>query len=374
MQAGPDHETERAWLAAIVACSNDPIVAKDLQGIVSSWNDAAERLFGYTAQEMIGRPITVIFPPDRVAEEDQILGRVARGELVDRFETERLHRSGRRIPVSVTISPVKDRSGAVIGVSKIIRDLTEQTERDRQIQELQAELIHVQRLNEFGQFVSSLVHEVNQPLTATSNYLSACRRLAAAGNTAGVAAALERIDEQTQRTRQIVQRIRDFVKKRDLRMQTENLSQVIAEAIALTHASARDALLRLETRVDDSSSVQIDKVQVQQVLFNLLRNGIEAMQDQPRRDIRIEAVPTHDSMVEVSVADSGPGLPQAVRERLFQPFVTTKPNGMGVGLSVCRTIIEAHGGQLWADDAAGEGAVFRFTLRRAGDHALARTD
>ena len=157
--------------------------------------------------------------------------------------------------------------------------------------------------------VSTLVHEVNQPLTAISNYVNACRRLVTTGNHEQVQAALERIADQTNRAREIVQRIRDFVKKRDVQMRAENLSQVIEEAIALTRTSVRDASPTLDMQIDRTGlQVEIDKIQIQQVLFNLLRNGIEAMQDQPRRELVVATSPAQGGMVEISVADTGPGL------------------------------------------------------------------
>ena len=169
-------------LAAIVESSDDAIIAKDLNGVILSWNRAAERLFGYTASEVFGKPITIIFPPDRLEEEAAILKQVGRGERVNHYETARCHKDGQIIDVAVTISPIRDASGKVTGASTILRDLTGRNIRDQQILELQAELAHVQRLNELGQVVSTLVHEVNQPLTAISNYVNACRRLATTGD------------------------------------------------------------------------------------------------------------------------------------------------------------------------------------------------
>ena len=354
-------------LAAIVESSDDAIIGKDLNGIVFAWNRAAERLLGYTALEMIGQPLTIIFPPDRIEEEAFILGRIARGQSVEHYETVRRRKDGRIIKVSATISPIRDASAKIIGASKILRDLTDRDARDQRIQELQAQLAHVQRLTELGQVVSTLVHEVNQPIAAIRNYLNACRRLAAAGNHEGVKTALERMEDQTVRTSEIVQRIRDFVKKHDAKMQPESLSNVIDEAVALTRSSLRVDFPTLTVQTDpEEPRAAIDKIQIQQVLFNLMRNAIEAMQSWPKRELIVATNGAQDGMVEISVTDTGPGLPDEVRKRLFQPFVTTKPHGMGIGLSVCQGIVQLHGGQLWAEDNAGGGTVFRFTLRRAG--------
>ena len=185
-----------------------------------------------------------------------------------------------------------------------MRDLTGRNIRDQRILELQAELAHVQRLNELGHVVSTLVHEVNQPLTAISNYVNACRRLIKTGDQEQIQSVLQRITDQTNRTRGIVKRIREFVKKRDVQMRAEQLSQVIEEAITLTRASVRDGGLRFTVKTDPPGvQVEIDRVQVQQVLFNLLRNAIEAMQDQPKRQLVVATSLVQGGMVEISVAD-----------------------------------------------------------------------
>src|SRR3984885_15130771 len=186
---------EDARLAAIVESSDDAIVAKDLHGVILSWNRAAERLFGYTASEVFGRSITVIFPLDRIEEEAVILGRIRSGERVDHYETARRHKDSQIINVSVTASPIRDASGKISGVSTIMRDLTGRNIRDQRIQELQAELAHIQRLNELGQVVSTLVHEVSQPLTAISNYVNACRRLVETEDQERIQSILQRITD-----------------------------------------------------------------------------------------------------------------------------------------------------------------------------------
>jgi two-component system sensor kinase FixL len=358
---------DNARLAAIVESSNEAVIGNDLNGLVFAWNGAAERLFGYTASEMIGQPLTVIFAPDRLDEEALILGQIARGERVEQYETTRRCKDGQIIKILATVSPIKDAEGRIIGASEIVRDLADRdTAHERRIQELQSELAHVQRLTELGQVVSTLVHEINQPMSAIRNYLNACRRLVVAGNEKGIQTALDRMEAQAKRTSQIVQRIRDFVKKRDVQMRPEKLALVIDEAIALTGSSLGDNSTTLTVQVDPTEPLaRIDRVQVEQVLFNLMRNGIEAMQDQPRRELVVSTRRAPGGMVEISVADTGPGLPQQVRERLFQPFVTTKPHGMGVGLSVCQGIVKLHGGRMWADDNIAGGTVFRFTVRSA---------
>ncbi len=361
-----DRDDAQSRLAAIVESSSDGILSKDLKGFVTSWNRAAGQLLGYTAREMIGQRITTIFPPSRVDEEASILAKIASGERVERYETVRRHKDGREIAVSVTVSPIRDADGIIVGASTIIQDLTQREAQEHHIRELQSELMHVQRVTELGQVVSALVHEVNQPLTAIGNYVNASRRLLVAGKQEQVEGVLMQIGDQAERARQIVERIRAFARKGETRMQAERLPQVFDEIVNLTEASVRQEGLRITTYIDPTASAaEIDKVQVHQVMFNLMRNAIEAMQDLPRRELAVMAKPAEGNMLEVSVADRGPGLPEEVRGKLFQPFITTKPNGMGIGLSVCRTIVETHGGRLWAEDNPGGGTVFRFTVRRA---------
>lgn len=350
-------------LAAIVESSRDAIIGKALDGTVTAWNRAAEAMFGWRAEEIIGQPIIRLFPPDRVAEEAVIQQRIARGDLIDRYETVRRRKDGTDFPVSLTVSPIHDETGAVVGASKLVRDLTTERASEQRLRDVQSELFHVQRLTELGQLVSALVHEVNQPLAAIGNYSAAGKRLLTAGQVAAAGAALQKITEQTERAHQIIQRLRNFVRKSDGDQRTEHLPTLIQEAVALVMASLREQRLALETRLDPRAvRVTADRVQVQQVLFNLLRNAVEAMEHAPRREVVITAALAEEGMVEVGVADTGSGLSPEVRASLFRPFVTTKDGGMGVGLSVCRSIVEAHGGRMWAEDNPGGGTLFRFTL------------
>jgi two-component system, LuxR family, sensor kinase FixL len=355
-------------LAAIVESSNDAIIGRDLNGIVTHWNRAAEAMFGYRAHEIVGRSIAVLLPPDWIAEEATIVERIARGEPVQHYETEHCRKDGSVFPVSLTVSPIYDDSGAIAGVSKILRDLTERQDREQRLREAQSELFHVRRLTELGQLVSALVHEVNQPLAAIGNYAAAGKRLLAAANIEAAATALQKIVEQTERARQIIHRLRNFVKKGDTEQRPQHLPAMIQDAVALAEVSVRTEQVAFETKLDVAPAhVAADRVQIQQVLFNLLRNAMEAMEQSERREIVITATPGSGGMVEVGVADTGPGIAPDVRANLFRPFVTTKASGMGVGLSVCRSIIETHGGRLWAEDNPGGGTVFRFTLPQVLD-------
>ena len=237
--------------------------------------------------------------------------------------------------------------------------------RERAFAEVQSQLIHVSRLSELGQMVSALAHEVKQPLGAISNYLSAGRHLIDVGNAERAKAALEKAAEETVRAGQILQRLREFVRKGGEERRPEDVEPLIKETVALGVLGSDRHGVPIEVRLaPEARRVFIDKIQIQQVLFNLIRNALEAMANLPRRSLVLAAAPAQGDMIELSVADSGPGLAPAVRAKLFQPFVTTKSSGMGVGLSISRAIVEAHGGRMWAEGNSGGGTVFRFTVPR----------
>jgi signal transduction histidine kinase len=240
---------------------------------------------------------------------------------------------------------------------------SERQERERRLREMRSELIHVSRLNELGQMVSALAHEVNQPLTAVSNYLRATQRLVEAGDSARAQTALAKATGEVTRASEIIRRLRDFLRKSESEKRAEDVRAMIEEIVALAVVGAERPNVRVELRLHpQASTALIDKIQIQQVLLNLIRNAIEAMAGRPRQALVIATLPSDNAMVELSVADNGPGLPAEVRAKLFQPFVTTKSAGMGVGLSICHSIVEEHGGRMWVEDNSEAGTVFRFTV------------
>jgi len=215
MTIGKQNLAGDPWLAAIVESSDDAIIAEDMSGVIFSWNKAAERLFGYTAAEIIGQPVTSTFQPDRVEEESVLLDRIGRGELVDHHEAERHHKNGQTIKVSVTISCIKDANRMIVGSSTILRDLTDRNARHQRIQELEAELAHAQGLIGLGHAGSPLVHEANESLTAIRNYASGCRRLAMSAGHERISTALGCVLDEAIRTSTIVKRIRECVEEDD---------------------------------------------------------------------------------------------------------------------------------------------------------------
>jgi len=233
---------------------------------------------------------------------------------------------------------------------------------ERRLREVQSELVHVSRLTELGQMASTLAHEVNQPLTAIRNYVRGGIRLLAAGDSARAAEAMQRAADQVDRATDVIQRLRRFVKKEEAIHTAEDIRVIVEEAAAIALLGAEGRAVRLELDfAPDTPPVLVDRVQIGQVLLNLMRNAVEAMHGRARRELVVRTVPGNGK-VEVRVSDTGPGIASEIRDRLFQPFITTKSSGMGVGLSICRSIVESHGGAISVHDAPMGGTEFRFTL------------
>ncbi len=243
-----------------------------------------------------------------------------------------------------------------------------QRERDRfRERELQLELAHLSRLNMMGETAGMLAHELNQPLTATSNYLSAAQAVIEASDApplARITDLLSRANVQMQRAGDILRRLRSFVQKSEPTITKENVSTLFDEAIGLLGMRMEGLSVTTHT-APDIPSVIVDRVEVQQVLVNLMRNAVEAMGAGARRELRLSAVCTDGQNVQMNVADTGPGLAKEVGEKLFQPFITTKTDGMGIGLSICRNIIARNGGRIWTEPNPAGGTIFSFTVPRA---------
>jgi two-component system, LuxR family, sensor kinase FixL len=364
-----DAEMSEAQLESILETIPDGMVVIDERGVVRSFSAAAERLFGYSAAEVKGRNVSMLMPsPYREQHDGYITRYLATGErrIIGVGRVARAQRKdGSTFPIELAVGEVRSESERLF--TGFIRDLSERQEREQRLHEIQSELIHVSRLSELGQMVSALAHEVNQPLTAIENYLRAGIRLMESGDSEQSKSVLLRAGEQAARANEIIRRLRDFVRKQETSKRVEDLPKVIEEATALSMVGVKSRGVVLTTHLDpEAHSAYVDKFEIQQVLFNLIRNAIEAMADCDRPALSIAtAVSTGRSgekMILISVADTGPGLDPKVRQRLFQPFVTTKSSGIGVGLSICRSIVEAHGGRIGVGDTPGGGTTFHFTV------------
>ena len=355
-------------LRSILDTVPDAMIVIDGTGIIQSFSAAAERMFGYPEAEAIGQNVRVLMPePDRTRHDGYIARHRRTGERriigIGRIVTGK-RRDDTTFPMHLSVGEME--TGGEPFYTGFIRDLTEHQQTQAKLHELQSELMHVSRLTAMGEMASALAHELNQPLAAISNYMKGSRRLLAgsrAPNIEKIESAMDRAAEQALRAGQIIRRLRDFVSRGESERRVESLAKLIEEAGALGLAGAREQSVQLRFNIDpQADQVLVDRVQIQQVLVNLFRNALEAMAQSPRRELVAANRRVADDMIEVEVSDTGPGFHDDVKPNLFQTFFTTKETGMGVGLSISRSIIEAHGGRMWAENNDAGGATFRFTL------------
>jgi len=355
-----------ALFHALIHTAIDGIMVIDEKARVQVYNSACERLFGYGPNEVLGRNVDMLMPEPYHSEHDGYIARylkTGKPHIIGMGrEVVGQRKDGSTFPMYLSVGE-GEVGGKRIFVG-IVSDISEQRARDKRIQELQGELLHVTRMTAMGEMASALAHEINQPLTALLNYTSAARRMAKNFGEPGAKLVdiLERAVEQTERAGLIIRRLRNFIEKREPDRSAEDINKVVEDAIALGMAGFRDTGTKWILKVEPGlPQVFIDKVQIQQILVNLVRNATEAMSGRNKRQLTI-STGLEGSDVEIAVSDTGTGLPDDVVSRLFHPFVTTKERGMGMGLSICRTIAEAHGGRLWLASNTSEGATFKLSL------------
>jgi len=361
-------------LQSILDSAPDAVIVIDLSGIMTSFSPAAERLFGWRADEAIGRNVSLLMPSPHKEGHDGYLARYARTREAKIIGTGRVvvgqRKDGSTFPMELAVGETRGSRPFYTG---FIRDLTDRQNTEARLRDLQTELVHVSRLTAMGEMATTLAHELNQPLSAIANLLTGSRRLLDRGrpeDQAKVRDAVDKASAQALRAGDVIHRMREFVRRGASEKAPESLSKVVEDAAALALIGAHEHLVSTRLQLDPAAdAVHADRVQIQQVLVNLIRNGVDAMSDSPRRELTIASRRLEDGTAQVSVTDTGSGINDDFRERLFQPFMTTKAEGMGVGLSISRSIIEAHGGRIWADANPKGGTVFHFTLppRHADD-------
>jgi two-component system sensor kinase FixL len=372
-QKAAEHALTRSELhvRSILATVPDAMIVIDDLGKIQSFSAAAERLFGHAEAEVLGRNVAMLMPsPYRQRHDGYIARYKSTGERriigIGRIVVG-LRRDGSEFPMELSVGEASSEGHRIF--TGFIRDLTDQQRAELRVKELQSELIQVSRVSAMGTMASTLAHELNQPLTAIANYMEAARDLIdqpEGDNAALLRQAVDEAAQETLRAGLIVRRLRDFVARGEVEKKVEDLPTMIDEASRLGLTGAHERGIRIFFELDArASAVVVDRIQIQQVLVNLLRNALEALTGREERDIVVRTARARNAMVRVSVSDTGPGIDPALAATLFEAFAGTKERGMGLGLSICRTIVEAHGGRIWAEPRAGGGTIFHFTILSA---------
>src|ERR1022692_1059756 len=363
-----DALAREAHLQSILDTVPEAMIVIDERGFIQSFSSAAERLFGCQAAEAIGQNVSTLMPAPYHENHDGYLqrylntgerriigiGRVVVGQRND----------GSTFPMELAVGEMK--SGDRRYFTGFIRDLTERQQTEARLQELQSELVHISRLTAMGEMASTLAHELNQPLSAIANYLKGSRRLlegASDEKSAAMRDALDKAADQAMRAGHIIRRLRDFVARGESERRVESITKLVEEASALALVGVKDLGIRVQFQFDPAADLVLaDRVQIQQVLLNLIRNAMDAMETAQTRNLIVAIAPADGGLVRISVTDSGSGISPEIAEQLFQPFITTKRHGMGVGLSISRAIVEAHNGRIWVEPNPTGGTIFHFTL------------
>jgi len=364
----------RSRLAAIADSSTDAIIGKTLDGTITSWNAGAEEMYGYTADEIIGRNISVLIPPERAGELTPILDRVRRGERISRFDTRRMRRDGSVIEVSVAITPVRDGSGTIVGAAAVARDVTERNRAEAGRRASEARLHQAERMETVGQLAGGIAHDFNNLLGAITGYADLIGQ-AVAGDPA-ISADVQQIQHAAVRAAQLTRELLIFSRREPTQPENIDLNTIISDLRQLLAASLGGRInLRIQTE-PGLPPVMADRAQTEQVLLNLAVNARDAMPSggtvtiatsqtdvtEGRGGLRPDAGPGH--YVQVTMSDTGCGMSQNVVRRAFEPFFTTKPlgKGTGLGLSTVYGIVTHAGGDIRIESEEGMGTTFRLYL------------
>lgn len=347
-------------LAAIVESSDDAIASKDLNGIISSWNRSAEKLFGYKAEEIIGKPVTVIIPPELHHDEDMILSKIRRGEKIDHFETIRVKKDGERIEVSLTISPVKDDNGNVIGAAKIIRNITETKKIDRALQT-------TEKLAAAGRMAATVAHEINNPLEAVTNLVYLAKR--DLSNPERVARYLELASRELDRVAHITRQTLGFYRDTSSPVRF-NIAETLDDLLLLYEKRFESRNIKVVKQYEKDLEITALAGELRQAFSNLITNSIDAMPHGGTLALRVtkshEWSGPHFQGIRITILDTGSGIDAMNRKKIFQPFFTTKADvGTGLGLWITRGIVEKHRGTIRMKSRTGEsghGTVFSIFL------------
>ena len=367
--ARKEAEEAQRRLAVIVKSSDDAIISKDLTGIVTSWNPAAEKLFGYSAQEMIGRSITAIIPTELQHDEQNILATIGRGEIIDHFDTVRLTKSGERIHVSVTVSPIRDEAGDVVGAAKIARDITRQKQAEQALRT-------TERLAAVGRLAATVAHEINNPLAAVTNLVYLSRQQAVGRE---IREFLTSAEEELRRIAHLTKQTLGFYRESKTPIAT-TLGLVVESTISVFAPRTRNKGVAIRLEIKQDPEIYAGPSELRQLVGNLLSNSIDAVKSGGRIRIRVSAVSKSGLFsrgVRLTIADSGSGIPEEVRAQIFEPFFTTKKDvGTGLGLWICRGIVERYSGsiRIWSSTVPGRSGTIVSVVLPISNQEQAVTD
>ena len=376
-------KSAQAHAKAVLDTAVDAIITIDLDGSIQSFNPAAERMFGYTAAEVLGQNIKLLMPPPYRDEHDDYIQHYL--DTNDKKiigigrEVEGLRKGGTVFPMDLAVSEIKLQDQHHF--TGIIRDISERKQaalalkqREEEARQNRERLAHISRISTMGEMATGIAHEINQPLTAIASYAQACRRMIQTGSshTDELLRTMDKISVQAQRAGDVIQRLRNFIRKRESKRELCDLNALVRETILLAETDARVHDFRVEVALHQQSLlVVVDPIQIQQVILNLLRNAMEAMAgvaDASESVTVTVATALHDpKAAQVLVTDRGTGVTEEIAERMFHPFFTTKSTGMGMGLSISRSIITSHGGSMGVAGNPERGITVYFTLPRADD-------
>lgn len=358
-------------LHGLIDTAPDALIVINQQGTIVFFSRGAERMFGYEERDLIGENVSMLMPsPDKERHDGYLARYRDTGEKriigIGRVTTARA-RDGSTFPIDLSVGEFAiEGEGVFVG---FIRDLTDSRETEQQLHSLQAELAHVSRISTMGTMATSIAHELNQPLTAITNYANTAAELAVNPDEEKLALLREasiEIGKEAIRAGQVVQRLRDFISTGETAFEIVDLYRLVTEAIALALVNGDGKGVDIDIRLDHGDArVLVDPIQIQQVLVNLIRNALEAMKPSTVKRLDITSAGHGEDQLQVTVSDSGPGLDPHVAERLFHPFVSTKESGMGLGLSICHTIVTSHGGKIWVEPSPLGGTRFHFSLPMA---------
>lgn len=338
-------------LAAIVESSDDAIASKDMNGVITSWNRSAEKLFGYKAEEIVGKPVMTIIPPELHHDEDMILSKIRRGEKIDHFETIRVHKSGERIEVSLTISPVRDENGNVIGAAKIIRNITENNKIERALRT-------TEKLAAAGRMAATVAHEINNPLEAVTNLVYLAKR--DLGKSERVAEYLEMASRELDRVAHITRQTLGFYRDTSSPVRVK-VTKTLDDLLLLYERRFESRNIKFERQYDGEIEITALGGEIRQAFSNLITNAVDAMSGGGKLVLRVSKSHAWNNSrvpgVRITVLDTGSGIEPRHRNNIFQPFFTTKEDvGTGLGLWITKSIVEKHAGAIQVRSKTGPDA------------------